>query len=53
MAGTVTARSLFDPSILQQAVIDCLVDRTTRALNISDAPALVVATGLAMRRFDA
>ncbi|HZB69104.1 MAG TPA: tRNA (adenosine(37)-N6)-threonylcarbamoyltransferase complex transferase subunit TsaD, partial [Sphingomicrobium sp.] len=29
----------------QQAVIDCLVDRTARALETSDAPALVVAGG--------
>jgi N6-L-threonylcarbamoyladenine synthase len=31
----------------QQAVIDCLVDRTRRALHASDAPALVVAGGVA------
>src|SRR5688572_8899792 len=31
----------------QQAVIDCLVDRTARALETSDAPALVVAGGVA------
>jgi len=31
----------------QQAVIDCLVDRTRRALAVSDAPALVVAGGVA------
>ena len=31
----------------QQAVVDCLVDRTARALKQSDAPALVVAGGVA------
>jgi N6-L-threonylcarbamoyladenine synthase len=31
----------------QQAVVDCLVDRTARALQSSDAPALVVAGGVA------
>ncbi|HVM23186.1 MAG TPA: tRNA (adenosine(37)-N6)-threonylcarbamoyltransferase complex transferase subunit TsaD [Sphingomicrobium sp.] len=31
----------------QQAVVDCLVDRTRRALQASDAPALVVAGGVA------
>src|SRR3954447_26999023 len=31
----------------QQAVIDCLVDRTAAALRTSDAPALVVAGGVA------
>jgi N6-L-threonylcarbamoyladenine synthase len=31
----------------QQAVIDCLLDRTARALRASDAPALVVAGGVA------
>ena len=31
----------------QQAVVDCLVDRTARALDRSDAPALVVAGGVA------
>jgi N6-L-threonylcarbamoyladenine synthase len=31
----------------QQAVIDCLVDRTARALATSDAPTLVVAGGVA------
>jgi len=31
----------------QQAVVDCLVDRTTHALASSDAPALVVAGGVA------
>ena len=31
----------------QQAVVDCLVDRTARALNGSDAPTLVVAGGVA------
>jgi len=31
----------------QQAVVDCLVDRTRRALENSDAPALVVAGGVA------
>jgi tRNA N6-adenosine threonylcarbamoyltransferase len=31
----------------QQAVVDCLVDRTTLALHASDAPALVVAGGVA------
>ena len=31
----------------QQAVVDCLVDRTWRALQASDAPALVVAGGVA------
>ena len=34
----------------QQAVIDCLVDRTSRALEVSDAPALVVAGGVAANR---
>jgi len=34
----------------QQAVIDCLVDRTARALETSDAPALVVAGGVAANR---
>ena len=34
----------------QQAVIDCLVDRTARALQASDAPALVVAGGVAANR---
>ena len=34
----------------QQAVIDCLVDRTARALQSSDAPALVVAGGVAANR---
>ena len=34
----------------QQAVVDCLVDRTAIALGISDAPALVVAGGLAANR---
>jgi N6-L-threonylcarbamoyladenine synthase len=31
----------------QQAVVDCLVDRTALALRTSDAPALVVAGGVA------
>jgi N6-L-threonylcarbamoyladenine synthase len=31
----------------QQAVLDCLIDRTARALAVSDAPALVVAGGVA------
>lgn len=31
----------------QQAVVDCLVDRTAKALDASDAPALVVAGGVA------
>ena len=31
----------------QQAVVDCLVDRTIRALETSDAPTLVVAGGVA------
>ncbi len=31
----------------QQAVVDCFVDRTRRALAVSDAPALVVAGGVA------
>jgi N6-L-threonylcarbamoyladenine synthase len=31
----------------QQAVVDCLVDRTTGALSKTDAPALVVAGGVA------
>ena len=31
----------------QQAVVDCLVDRTARALDSSDAPTLVVAGGVA------
>jgi N6-L-threonylcarbamoyladenine synthase len=34
----------------QQAVVDCLVDRTRLALNRSDAPALVVAGGVAANR---
>jgi N6-L-threonylcarbamoyladenine synthase len=34
----------------QQAVIDCLVDRTARALETSDAPSLVVAGGVAANR---
>ena len=34
----------------QQAVVDCLVDRTARALKSSDAPALVVAGGVAANR---
>jgi N6-L-threonylcarbamoyladenine synthase len=34
----------------QQAVIDCLVDRTARALSASGAPALVVAGGVAANR---
>jgi len=34
----------------QQAVVDCLVDRTARALQASDAPALVVAGGVAANR---
>ena len=34
----------------QQAVVDCLVDRTRRALERSDAPALVVAGGVAANR---
>jgi N6-L-threonylcarbamoyladenine synthase len=34
----------------QQAVVDCLVDRTARALEASDAPALVVAGGVAANR---
>ena len=31
----------------QQAVVDCFVDRTRRALSVSDAPSLVVAGGVA------
>jgi N6-L-threonylcarbamoyladenine synthase len=31
----------------QQAVVDCLVDRTRRALSVSDAATLVVAGGVA------
>ena len=31
----------------QQAVVDCMLDRTTRALGASDAPTLVVAGGVA------
>jgi N6-L-threonylcarbamoyladenine synthase len=31
----------------QQAVVDCLIDRTAHALEISEAPALVVAGGVA------
>jgi hypothetical protein len=31
----------------QQAVVDCFVDRTRRALAVSDAPTLVVAGGVA------
>ena len=34
----------------QQAVIDCLVDRTRLAIRASDAPALVVAGGVAANR---
>ena len=34
----------------QKAVIDCLVDRTARVLETSDAPALVVAGGVAANR---
>ena len=34
----------------QQAVVDCLVDRTRLALRCSDAPALVVAGGVAANR---
>jgi N6-L-threonylcarbamoyladenine synthase len=34
----------------QLAVIDCLVDRTAKALGTSDAPALVVAGGVAANR---
>ena len=34
----------------QQAVVDCLLDRTGRALQASDAPALVVAGGVAANR---
>ena len=34
----------------QQAVVDCLVDRTALALQSSDAPALVVAGGVAANR---
>ncbi len=31
----------------QKAVIDCMIDRTARALQVSDAPSLVVAGGVA------
>ena len=34
----------------QQAVVDCMVDRTARALEQSDAPALVLAGGVAANR---
>ena len=34
----------------QQAVVDCLVDRTRRALETSDSPSLVVAGGVAANR---
>ena len=34
----------------QQAVVDCLVDRTRLALGSSDAPALVVAGGVAANK---
>jgi N6-L-threonylcarbamoyladenine synthase len=34
----------------QQAVVDCLVDRTRHALGTSDAPALVVAGGVAANK---
>ncbi len=34
----------------QQAVVDCLVDRTARALATSDSPALVAAGGVAANR---
>jgi N6-L-threonylcarbamoyladenine synthase len=35
----------------QQAVVDCFVDRTRRALRASDAPTLVVAGGVAANAF--
>jgi N6-L-threonylcarbamoyladenine synthase len=38
------------PASFQQAVVDCLVDRTRLALERSDAPALVVAGGVAANR---
>ena len=45
------ASSQYEPADIaasfQQALIDCLVDRTARALRASDAPALVVAGGVA------
>ena len=45
------ASSEFPPADIaasfQQAVVDCLVDRTARALERSDAPTLVVAGGVA------
>ncbi|HET9811113.1 MAG TPA: tRNA (adenosine(37)-N6)-threonylcarbamoyltransferase complex transferase subunit TsaD [Sphingomicrobium sp.] len=34
----------------QQAVVDCLVDRTRLALDVSDAPSLVVAGGVAANK---
>ncbi len=34
----------------QQAVVDCFVDRTARALDVSDAPTLVVAGGVAANK---
>jgi len=44
-AGTYSAADL--AASFQQAVVDCLVDRTRLALETSDAPALVVAGGVA------
>ena len=44
-AGTHRAADI--AASFQQAVVDCLVDRTARALQRSDAPTLVVAGGVA------
>jgi N6-L-threonylcarbamoyladenine synthase len=50
----VTVSGLYKPADIaasfQQAVVDCLVDRTRLALQRSDAPALVVAGGVAANR---
>jgi tRNA N6-adenosine threonylcarbamoyltransferase len=45
-----TYRSADIAASFQQAVVDCLVDRTRLALGRSDAPALVVAGGVAANR---
>ena len=45
LAGTYTKEDI--AASFQQAVVDCLVDRTARALAVSDAPTLVVAGGVA------
>lgn len=46
-AATDTHRPADIAASFQQAVVDCFVDRTRRALAISDAPTLVVAGGVA------